>query len=195
MTALPLARPWPPLRAVALLGSLTVAVAARAAAPTGSPSEALLVGTSFGLALLGLAIAGGWRAGPVRRQAVAAGLAGGAVLVAMAGLLAPPVGLPLLRSAAPFLPWVAVTALVVMAEEAVFRGALFDALERSGGAVMAVAVTSLAFALMHVPLYGWQVLPLDLGVGLWFAGLRLAGGGVAAPAIAHLLADVATWWL
>jgi hypothetical protein len=48
---------------------------------------------------------------------------------------------------------------------------------------------------MHVPLYGWHVVPLDLGVGLWLAGLRLATGGIAAPAIAHTIADLATWWL
>jgi hypothetical protein len=48
---------------------------------------------------------------------------------------------------------------------------------------------------MHVPLYGWHVVPLDLGVGLWLAGLRLATGGIAAPAIAHAVADLATWWV
>ena len=56
-------------------------------------------------------------------------------------------------------------------------------------------MTAVLFALMHVPLYGWHVVPLDLGVGLWLAGLRLATGGVAAPAIAHTVADLATWWL
>ena len=59
----------------------------------------------------------------------------------------------------------------------------------------AVLVTSVVFALMHVPLYGWHVVPLDLGVGLWLAGLRLATGGIAAPAVAHTIADLATWWL
>jgi hypothetical protein len=48
---------------------------------------------------------------------------------------------------------------------------------------------------MHVPLYGWGVVPLDFGVGFWFAGLRLTGGGVAAPTIAHVIADLSTWWL
>jgi hypothetical protein len=48
---------------------------------------------------------------------------------------------------------------------------------------------------MHVPLYGWQVVPLDLGVGVWLAGLRLATGGVAAPALAHWIADLSTWWI
>ena len=60
---------------------------------------------------------------------------------------------------------------------------------------VAVIVTAVLFAMMHVPLYGWHVVPLDLGVGLWLAGLRLATGGVAAPAIAHTVADLATWWL
>ena len=53
----------------------------------------------------------------------------------------------------------------------------------------------LAFALLHVPLYGWHVVPLDLGVGLAFAGLRLTTRGIAAPAAAHAIADLATWWL
>ena len=85
--------------------------------------------------------------------------------------------------------------MVVAGEEALLRGALFGALERFAGPVAAVAVTSLAFALMHVPLYGWQVIPLDLGVGVWLAGLRLATGGVAAPALAHGIADLSTWWI
>jgi len=33
--------------------------------------------------------------------------------------------------------------------------------------------TSVLFALIHVPIYGWHVVPLDVGVGLWFGGLRL----------------------
>jgi membrane protease YdiL (CAAX protease family) len=61
--------------------------------------------------------------------------------------------------------------------------------------VAAIVVTSVAFALMHVPLYGWHVVPLDLGVGIFLGGLRLASGGIAAPAVAHAVADIATWWL
>jgi membrane protease YdiL (CAAX protease family) len=88
-----------------------------------------------------------------------------------------------------------VTVLVATAEELVLRGALFDKLNGGIGTLGAVLVTSVVFALMHVPLYGWHVVPLDLGVGLWLAGLRLATGGIAAPAIAHTIADLATWWL
>jgi membrane protease YdiL (CAAX protease family) len=74
-------------------------------------------------------------------------------------------------------------------------GALFNELDARLGAIAAVLVTSVVFALIHVPLYGWHVVPLDLGVGLWLAGLRLATGGIAAPAIAHTIADLVTWWL
>ncbi len=98
-------------------------------------------------------------------------------------------------AATAFIPWAAVTVLVASAEEIVLRGALFDALDVSHGTVAAVLVTSVVFALMHVPLYGWHVVPLDLGVGLWLAGLRIASGGIVAPAVAHAIADLATWWL
>jgi membrane protease YdiL (CAAX protease family) len=93
--------------------------------------------------------------------------------------------------------------LVAGAEELLLRGALFDRIVVAAGArgagrrgiVVAVVVTSTVFAVMHVPLYGWHVVPLDLGVGCCLAGLRIVTGGVAAPAAAHAVADLATWWL
>ena len=75
------------------------------------------------------------------------------------------------------------------------RGVLFDRLERVAGLAAAIALTTLAFALMHVPLYGWHVVPLDLAVGLVLAGLRIWTRGLAAPVAAHAVADLATWWL
>jgi hypothetical protein len=56
-------------------------------------------------------------------------------------------------------------------------------------------VTTAAFGLMHVPLYGWSVLPLDLAAGLWLGGLRVASGGATAPAVAHTIADLVAQWL
>ena len=90
---------------------------------------------------------------------------------------------------------VVVTALVVTAEEVMLRGALLSALDEGAGPMVAVLASSLAFALMHVPLYGWGAVPTDLAAGIWLAGLRYLTGGVAAPAVAHYLADLATWWL
>jgi membrane protease YdiL (CAAX protease family) len=58
-----------------------------------------------------------------------------------------------------------------------------------------VILTSAVFALMHVPLYGWHVVPLDFAVGLGLAGLRLTTRSLVAPAAAHAVADLATWWL
>ena len=72
---------------------------------------------------------------------------------------------------------------------------LFDRLRLAGGTTLAIAVTTVAFALLHVPLYGWHVVPLDVAVGLGFAGLRLSTRTVLAPALAHAVADLATWWL
>ena len=128
-----------------------------------------------------------------------AGLATGLVLVgvALAGALfgglqlAPGVA----RPAAPFAAWAVVTILVAAAEEGILRGALFDALRSAGGTAMALLVTTVAFALIHIPLYGWGVVPLDLGVGLALGGLRLSTRTVLGPAVAHAVADLATWWL
>jgi membrane protease YdiL (CAAX protease family) len=94
-----------------------------------------------------------------------------------------------------FPPWALLIVLVASTEEVVLRGALFDACTTIAGRVGAVVVTSLLFAIMHVPLYGAAALPLDLGVGLWLGGLRLVTGSVTAPLTAHVLADLAAWWV
>jgi membrane protease YdiL (CAAX protease family) len=196
-------RPLAPTRQAGLLvAGLAAVVGARWAATVGGVAGSITVGLLFGAALLALAALGG-RPTIERNLPAAAltGVAGGLVLVAIAlvarlsvsssplpsGLFAGPAAL--------FVPWVGITVVVATAEELVLRGALFRAIEASGGLVAAIVVTTLAFALMHVPLYGWHVVPLDLGVGLWLAGLRLLSGGVVAPALAHVIADLATWWL
>jgi membrane protease YdiL (CAAX protease family) len=91
--------------------------------------------------------------------------------------------------------WAAIVSAVAVAEELVLRGSLFTLLERACGPFAAVALTAIAFALLHVPLYGWGVVPIDLAVGVWLGGLRLLTGGPAAPAVTHVLADLASWWL
>jgi membrane protease YdiL (CAAX protease family) len=169
--------------------------------------DPLLVGAAFGAVLAALALAGrepGARAlrGVPSAATVApivVGVVVGFALVAVA-VIGPAIGGVLTapglgRPAAPFVPWALVTLLVAAAEEGVLRGALLDRIDRAAGLVPAIALTTLAFALMHVPLYGWHVVPLDLAVGLVLAGLRISTRGLAAPIAAHAVADLATWWL
>jgi membrane protease YdiL (CAAX protease family) len=191
-------RGW--LEAALLVGGLAAIVLARAGASRAG-LDPLGVGAAFGACLFLLAFVGGAR--PPSRRQIAVGLVvggvGGLALVA-ASLAGPTLGGTTVvgglgRPAAPFAPWALLILAVAVGEEAILRGALFDRLLRWSGPLPAVLVTTLAFALLHVPLYGWHVVPLDLAVGLALGGLRLGTGSFAAPAVAHALADLATWWL
>lgn len=186
--------------------ALAGVVAARWAA-TRAGLDALAVGASFGLALVMLAALAGTRTRHTRTDTttrriarpLAIGLVAGLAVVAVAELGPILTGATTItglgRPASPFLPWAVITVLVAAAEEAVLRGVLFERVERLGGVGGALIVTTIAFALLHVPLYGWHVVPLDLGVGLLLGGLRVVTRSVVAPAAAHVVADLATWWL
>ena len=166
-----------------------VAIRAALAGPAGAASvPAALV---FASVLAGLALACRLQT-PWSLRAVAAGLAVGVVLVLPALVhLGVRADLP----AGSFPAWAAITATVATAEEAFLRGALFDAVQRRYGVDLAIAVGAVAFALLHVPFYGWHVLPLDLAVGVVLGATRAAVGTWTAPAIAHVGADLAGWWL
>jgi membrane protease YdiL (CAAX protease family) len=183
-----------------LLAGLIGAVALRiflVRLPLAAPPEGLL----FGGALVLLAVAAGSRIPALSWRIAVIGIAGGAVLVLV------PLALDLLTRggfagavvsarvglSAP--AWVIVTLIVVGGEEAVIRGALFRICLRPLGIVGTVLLTSAIFALIHLPFYGWGAMPLDFAVGVWLGGLRLASGSAAAPAVAHGVADLATWWL
>lgn len=185
-------------QAALLCAGLGAALALRVGvAATAGPSSAP-AGAVFGAALLLLAACGGWRPARVPGRAAAAGVAGGLALLVVPFVLRVAPGMhPLLGSPAGALPlWLGVVSLVAVAEEVLLRGALMGALLRGGARPeLAVLVAAVAFAALHVPLYGWAAAPLDLAAGVWLGGLRLATGGAAAPALAHTVADVATWWL
>ena len=84
---------------------------------------------------------------------------------------------------------VALNVLAAVSEEAFFRRFLYGRLEALG-APIAVGATALAFALIHVPLYGWVALPVDLGAGLLLSWQRWASGSWAAPAATHVVANL-----
>lgn len=157
------------------------------------------VSTAGFVAVLGAGAAlSRWRPARPAPAALAWGVAGAAVLVvgpAGRALATARAAALVAGHAGAFLPWGAAVAVVVCAEEAFLRGALWRACARWRGEATALVVTSAAFGLVHVPLYGWRALPLDALVGLVLGGLRLASGSVAAPALAHLVADWAGWWL
>jgi len=186
----------PLVRPVIVLLALMAVAALRWTIVVDGDAPALATGLGFGVALVAVAIVSGVTFGNARPVAIATGIVGGLVLVGLAltSRLAPGPTIPFAPASA-LLPWASVTLVVAFGEELVLRGALFEAIATSLGDPAAVLVTSVAFALIHVPLYGWHVVPLDLGVGLWLGGLRLVSGGVAAPAVAHAIADLATWWL
>jgi len=115
---------------------------------------------------------------------VIGGLALGAVLLLPAAARA---------SATPLLPAsLAVAAIAVsVGEEIAFRGALFAALEKLGGAPLAVIGSTFAWtaahALSHPPEFLGVVAAAGLLLGLW----RFACRDLVGPIISHVIADVA----
>jgi membrane protease YdiL (CAAX protease family) len=181
---------------VLLLAGLGAAVGIRVALGAPQIAASQRGGVAFVAALALLLAAYNWRPGPLRPTSIAVGVAGAAVLVA--GPLWLHLGSPTAGSELPltsFPLWAALVVPIAGCEEFLLRGALFEACDRAIGPLGAVALSSAAFALIHVPLYGVTALPLDLAVGVWLGGLRLVTGGVAAPATAHILADLCGWWL
>jgi membrane protease YdiL (CAAX protease family) len=180
-------------RVALLVLAFAVAVGLRVLVGGDAVAGSLLAGLVFAACLLVLALAAGTRV-PVTRSAILVGLAGAALVCAPVGLerlltATPP------RSADGFAGWAAVVVVVATAEEVFLRGALFDAVEQVAGALPAVLVGAACFAVLHVPLYGWHVLPLDLAVGVVLGGLRQATGTPAAPAVTHVGADLVGWFL
>jgi membrane protease YdiL (CAAX protease family) len=94
-----------------------------------------------------------------------------------------------------FPAWAIVVTSVAITEEAFLRGALWRAAARWRGDWVALATTTLAFAALHVPFYGIGSIPVNLAAGLLLGGLRQVSGGVTAPATAHVVANLAGWWL
>ncbi len=184
----------PTVRAgVALVGlALAVLMRVQVAGVAGARSPA--AGVLFGLALLAVVAGCGLRRPSVSARQIGWGL-GGAVVLCTPAVIARLARPGVLMPGSQLATWAAIVALVAVAEELVLRGVLYDAVCQRHGARAAIAVTTIAFALLHVPIYGWHVLLLDLAAGYLFGILRASTGSVTAPAIAHTIADLAGWWL
>ena len=79
--------------------------------------------------------------------------------------------------------------LAAVAEELFFRRALYGMLAERGHAV-AVVVTAVLFAVIHVPVYGAAVIPLDIGAGLVLGWQRYATGTWTSSAVTHTIANL-----
>jgi membrane protease YdiL (CAAX protease family) len=180
-------------RLALLAAGFAVALCARVAIGRPDVARSAVAGLVFAAALAALSLSAGARrsSGPTRAWI---GLPGAVVLCLplLAGRAQGELGhLPAGR----FLPWAAIVAVVAAAEEMFLRGALYDACVRVRGETLAIGAGAVLFAVLHVPLYGWRAVPLDLAVGIWLGALRRLSGGWAAPAVAHVVADLAAWWL
>jgi membrane protease YdiL (CAAX protease family) len=180
---------------VGLLG-LAAAVALRVRVAGAAGAQSQLAGIWFAVALGAVALVtrDRDRVGELRVRAVLAGAAGAVVLCVPAAIRHVVTGAGVTQADG-YLGWALIVVVVAVAEEALVRGSLYTAVEQRAGPVAAIAVTSVAFGLLHAPVYGWAVVPLDVAVGVWLGVLRAVTGSVAAPAVAHALADLAGWWL
>jgi hypothetical protein len=176
-----------PLLLVVGFGS---ALALRIAIGGDQVATSQIAGLVFAAALLVLAVAARVRV-PLTRRAFAIGL-GGLVLVCAPVLLEQAITLKPLRGTEGFATWALVVLVVASAEELFLRGALYDAIPTPA---VAIGTGAVLFALLHVPLYGWHVLPLDLAVGVVLGGLRQGADTPLAPAVAHVGADWVGWFV
>ena len=134
-----------------------------------------------------LALAAAWRPLAVARAGLGVSLlvfgVGAAGFVVGRALLDVPVVAGSLAVA------VGLNGLAAVAEEAFFRRHLYALLEGSWGPAAAVVGTAVAFAVVHVTVWGWWVLPLDLAAGLVLSWQRAATGRWSVPAATHVLAN------
>ncbi|MGH2758632.1 MAG: CPBP family intramembrane glutamic endopeptidase [Actinomycetota bacterium] len=149
------------------------ALAARAIGPFG-----WVVAASGGIVALAVPLGYSFE---IRRRAWLMATGAGVLAVVSVRLLAP---LPMSATR-----WgLAAAVMTGVAEEAIFRRGLYGLLVRWGPAV-AIVSSAGAFALVHIPVYGWRVLPLNIAAGLVFGWQRWAGGHWSSPAATHALAN------
>ncbi|MDQ4143254.1 MAG: CPBP family intramembrane metalloprotease [Actinomycetota bacterium] len=76
-----------------------------------------------------------------------------------------------------------------LAEEAFFRRFLYGWL-LPHGVLLAIGVSAVAFAIVHVPVYGILTLPINLAAGLLLGWQRWATGSWTSAAATHGLANL-----
>ncbi len=84
---------------------------------------------------------------------------------------------------------IALATLAAVAEEAFYRRLAYG-VAATAGPVVAIGASAFVFALVHVTIWGWGVLPLDLAAGLLLGWQRWASGRWSVPAATHVAANL-----
>lgn len=85
---------------------------------------------------------------------------------------------------------VAASVVAAVAEEIFFRRLVYGWLAASWGAAVAICGSAVAFAAIHVPVYGFAVLPIDTAAGLLLGWQRWMTGGWSASGLTHVVANL-----
>jgi membrane protease YdiL (CAAX protease family) len=85
---------------------------------------------------------------------------------------------------------VAASVVAAVAEEMFFRRLVYGWLAASWGAAVAICGSAVAFAAIHVPVYGFAVLPIDTAAGLLLGWQRWMTGGWSASGLTHVAANL-----
>jgi membrane protease YdiL (CAAX protease family) len=85
---------------------------------------------------------------------------------------------------------VAASVVAAVAEEMFFRRLVYGWLAASWGAAAAICGSAVAFAAIHVPVYGFAVLPIDTAAGLLLGWQRWITGGWSASGVTHVAANL-----
>lgn len=85
---------------------------------------------------------------------------------------------------------VAASVIAAVAEEIFFRRLVYGWLVTTWGAAVAIGGSALAFAAIHVPVYGFVVLPIDTAAGLLLGWQRWMTGGWSASGLTHVAANL-----
>lgn len=84
---------------------------------------------------------------------------------------------------------IAASVVAAVAEELFFRRLVYGWLLR-WGVTLAIVGSAVLFTAVHIPIYGWGVLPLNLAAGLIFGWQRWVTGTWTAPAVTHVVANL-----
>jgi membrane protease YdiL (CAAX protease family) len=84
---------------------------------------------------------------------------------------------------------VLVSVVAAVAEEAFFRRYVYAWIADQGEG-LAIVVAAALFAVIHVPIYGAGVLPIDFAAGLLLGWQRRESGTWISPAITHVIANI-----